>query len=88
MPTTRLNIRETYRPGPDRLVYAAQGKDAKEVVVRVYGPNHARVREIVLDKLEKNVFAFDFNFMEIGNYIFVFEEDGEVQTILNAKVYA
>ncbi len=88
MPTTRVNLRETYRPGPDRLVYPAQGKDAEAVVARVYGPNHAPVREIVLEQLENNIFAFDFNFRELGNYIFVFEEDGEVQTILNAKVYA
>ena len=66
----------------------AEGKDAETVVTRVYGPNHQPAREIVLDKLEPNVFAFDFNFRGIGNYIFVFEEDGEVTTVLNAKVYA
>ena len=87
MAATRINLREVYRPGPDRLVYVAQGKDAEAVVTRVYGPNHSPVREIVLDKLEPNVFAFDFNFREIGNYIFVFAEDGETTTVLNAKVY-
>lgn len=87
MPTTRTNLREVYRPGPDRLVYAATGKNAGKVMTRVYGPNHSPVREIELDKLEKNVFAFNFMFEELGNYIFVFEEDGEVTTTLNAKVY-
>lgn len=88
MPTTLINLRETYRPGPDRLAYAAVGKDAEAVVARVYGPNRSPVQEIKLGKLEKNVFAFDFVFKELGNYIFVIEEDGEVQIILNAKVYA
>lgn len=85
-------LRDTYRPGKDRLAYAAVDKNASVVVVRVYGPSHrARSKskkEIKLHKLEQGVFALDFEFKELGNYIFVVEEDGEVQTILNAKVYA
>lgn len=88
MVATRTNLRQVYRPGPDRLVYVAEGKDAEAVVTRVYGPNHTAVQAIVLEKLEPNVFAFDFDFREIGNYIFVFAEDGETTTVLNAKVYA
>lgn len=88
MAATRTNLREVFRPGPDRLVHVAVGKSPERVVTRVYGPNHSPIRTIELDKLEPTVFAFDFNFREIGNYIFVIEEDGEVTTVLNAKVYA
>ncbi len=88
MPTTRTNLRRIYRPGPDRLVHVAKGKDPAQVVVRVYGPNHAPRQEIVLDKLEEYVFAFDYDFKELGNYIFVVKEDDKVTTVLNAKVYA
>lgn len=84
-------LRETYRPGADRLAYAAVDKDATTVVTRVYGPHHRprnkNTQELELFKLERGVFALDFEFKEIGNYIFVVEEDGTVQTILNAKVY-
>jgi len=84
-------LRDTYRPGKDRLAYGAVDKDAVLVVTRVYGPSH-RPRsknsvELKLYKLEAGVFALDFEFDELGNYIFVVEEDGKVQTILNAKVY-
>ena len=84
-------IRDTYRPGKDRLAYVAVDQNAAKVVTRVYGPSHrARNKhseELNLYKLEAGVFALDFEFKELGNYIFVVEEDGKVQTILNAKVY-
>lgn len=85
-------IRDTYRPGPDRLAYVAVDKTAAVVVTRVYGPSHRpqhkNVKELNLYRLEQGVFALDFDFEELGNYIFVVEEDGCVQTVLNAKVYA
>jgi len=85
-------LRDTYRPGPDKLAYAAIDPDAASVVTRVYGPRHsathADVITLPLFKLEDGVFALPFDFRELGNYIFVVEEDGTVQTILNAKVYA
>ncbi len=81
--------RDTYKPGKDRLAYAAVDKDAISVVARVYGPGRRpRKHEVKLYKLERGVFALDFEFKEVGNYIFIIVEDGEVQTILNAKVYA
>jgi hypothetical protein len=84
-------LRDTYRPGPDRLAYVAVARDAASVVARVYGPGHRprsnAAKEVKLFKLEEGVFALDFVFKELGNYIFVIEEDGTVQTILNAKVY-
>jgi len=83
-------IRDNYRPGQDRLAYAAVDVTATEVVTRVYGPSHRAgnrsTQTLELFKLEKGVFALDFDFKQLGNYIFVVEEDGEVQTILNAKV--
>lgn len=83
-----INLRGTYRPGQDRLVYTATGKDAAVVVARIYEPNHGgSCWRIILDKLEKNVFVLDFTFRDLGNYIFIFDEDGTVTTILNAKVY-
>ncbi len=69
-------------------MHVAKGKDPAQVVVRVYGPNHALRKEIVLEKLEEYVFAFYYEFKDLGNYIFVVKEDGEVTTVLNAKVYA
>jgi len=83
-------LRGTYRPGPDRLAYAAVDNDAAVVVARVYGPGRPGTTHFGRDllKLERGVFALDFEFKELGNYIFVVEEDGVVQTILNAKVYA
>jgi hypothetical protein len=85
-------LRETYRPGPDRLAYAAVGTNATTVVTRVYGPHHGSklksIQRLELFKLEPGVFCLDFEFKELGNYIFVVEEDGTVETILNAKVYA
>lgn len=84
-------LRDNYKPGQDRLAYAAVDQAAIKVVARVYGPSHrARSKhsqELNLYKLEAGVFALDFEFRELGNYIFVVEEDGTVQTILNAKVY-
>lgn len=71
------------------MAYVAVGKKAASVVARVYGPGHRpRSKKVELYKLEQGVFILDFDFKEIGNYIFVVEEDGEVQTILNARVYA
>lgn len=85
-------LRDTYRPGKDRLAYLAVDRTATVVVARVYGPSHRpRSRhktELKLFKLEEGVFVLDFEFKELGNYIFVIVEDGVVQTILNAKVYA
>lgn len=82
-------VRDTYRPGKDRLAYGAVDKNATSVVARVYGPGpRPRGKNLTLYKLEQGVFALDFEFKELGNYIFVVEEDGVVQTILNAKVYA
>jgi len=83
--------RGTYRPGPDRLVYVADDAGATKVVARVYCPCHHKNvdRHVVeLRKLEPKVFILDFDFQELGNYIFVLEEDGEISAILNAKVYA
>jgi hypothetical protein len=84
-------IRDTYRPGLDRLAYAAVGTNATKVVARVYGPSHKsnvnNMKEHELLKLEPGVFILDFEFEQLGNYIFVVEEDGKVRTILNAKVY-
>ncbi len=84
-------LRDTYRPGKDRLAYVAVDRDAVVVVARVYGPSHRPRHKYTetcrLFKLEPGVFALDFEFKELGNYIFVVEEDGTVQTILNAKVY-
>lgn len=82
-------LRETYRPGLDTLAYGAVDVEAAEVVARVYAP-HQRSRAVshTLKILEAGVFVLDFNFEEVGNYIFVVAEDGKVQTILNAKVYA
>lgn len=83
-------LRENYRPGDDRLAYAAVDTNATNVVTRVYGPRHSpehkSVKSLELFKLEPGVFCLDFKFDELGNYIFVVEEDGTVQTILNAKV--
>jgi hypothetical protein len=85
-------IRDTYKPGQDRLAYAAVDPKASVVLTRVYGPGHRpehkSLQEFNLYKLEDGVFALDFVFEELGNYIFVVEEDGTVQTTLNAKVYA
>lgn len=85
-------LRETYKPGPDKLAYAAIDPNATSVVTRVYGPRHSAthsdITPLSLYKLEDGVFALDFDFRELGNYIFVVEEDGKIQTILNAKVYA
>jgi len=85
-------LRNTYKPGPDKLVYTAIDLKPTLVVARVYGPRHSEthsdVKSLNLYKLEDGVFALDFNFKELGNYIFIIEEDGAVQTILNAKVYA
>jgi len=82
-------LRGTYRPGPDTLAYVAVDMLAISAVARVYGPpRHSVAVAYDLDKLEPGVFALDFDFKELGNYIFVIEEDGEVQTVLNAKVYA
>jgi len=85
-------VRGSYKPGKDKLVYGAVNPGTTAVVVRVYGPRHNAkgkdVTEYALYSLEPGVFALDFNFSEIGNYIFVIEEDGDVKTILNAKVYA
>ena len=82
-------LRDTYRPGKDRLAYAAVDKNAAVVVARVYGPGPRPCCETIeLHKLEPRVFVLDFEFDSLGNYIFVIEEDGEVQTVLNAKVYA
>jgi len=84
-------LRDTYRPGKDRLAYGAVDKNASVVAVRVYGPSHRPrsndITKLKLYKLEAGVFALDFEFKELGNYIFVVEEDGVVQTVLNAKVY-
>ena len=70
----------------------AVDRDAIKVVTRVYGPGHRprsnAITKLNLFKLEQGVFALDFEFKELGNYIFIVEEDGTVQTILNAKVYA
>ncbi len=79
-------LRDTYRPGKDRLAYGAVDRNATKVVARVYGPSK-HCKRLNLYKLEAGVFALDFVFKELGNYIFVIEEDGVVQTILNAKVY-
>ena len=83
-------LRETYRPGKDRMAYVAVDRAAIKVVARVYGPGHRprsnAITKLNLFKLEAGVFALDFEFKELGNYIFVIEEDGTVQTILNAKV--
>jgi len=82
-------LRDTYRPGKDRLAYAAVDKNAASVITRVYGPGlRPRSKELKLHKLEPGVFILDFEFRELGNYIFVVVEDDEVRTILNAKVYA
>lgn len=81
-------LRDTYRPGKDRLAYATVDRNAAVVVARVYGPGQQPVcRKLKLFRLEPGVFALDFEFKELGNYIFVIAEDGVVQTILNAKVY-
>jgi len=84
-------VRETYKPGQDKLAYAAVDPHATSVVTRVYGPyhsaTHSDVIELSLYRLEDGVFALDFMFRELGNYIFIVEEDGTIQTILNAKVY-
>ncbi len=84
-------LRDNYRPGKDRLAYGAVDKNASVVVTRVYGPGQGpknkRAQKLNLYKLEAGVFVLDFEFKELGNYIFVVEEDGVVQTILNAKVY-
>jgi hypothetical protein len=84
--------RGTYKPGKDKLAYAAVDPQATLVVARVYGPRHCAncndVAGLELYRLEGGVFALDFEFRDLGNYIFVVEEDGVVQTILNAKVYA
>lgn len=84
-------LRDTYRPGPDRLAYVTVDRAATTVVARVYGPGHRpgsnNKTKLKLFKLEEGVFVLDFEFKELGNYIFVIVEDGEVQTILNAKVY-
>ena len=82
-----LNLRGVYRPGPDVLAYAALYEQTVAVKARVYGPNGHK-QKIDLFNLETGVFAMDFNFQELGNYIFVIEEDGDITTILNAKVYA
>lgn len=82
-------LRETYKPGPDTLAYGAVDVAATDVVVRVYAPGRRRhPDEHQLEMLEPGVFALDFEFEELGNYIFVVEEDGVTQTVLNAKVYA
>ena len=82
-----LNLREVYRPGPDVLTYGAIYEKTIAVKARVYGPNGNKQRLNWL-KLETGVFAVKFNFRELGNYVFVIEEDGDITTILNAKVYA
>lgn len=85
-------VRGSYKPGKDKLVYGAINPSTADVVVRVYGPRYsAKCRDVTvyaLYQLEPGVFALDFNFKEVGNYIFVVEEDNTVETILNAKVYA
>ena len=85
-------VRGSYKPGKDKLVYGAINPNTTDVVVRVYGPHYsAKCRDVIayaLYRLEPGVFALDFNFKEVGNYIFVVEEDNTVETILNAKVYA
>jgi len=80
--------RESYKSGEDTLVYGAVDLGASVVEARVYVPTRSRPNTIKLTKLEPGVFILDFNFREVGNYIFVVVEDGEVKTILNAKVYA
>lgn len=82
-----LNLREVYRPGPDVLTHGAIYEQTIAVKARVYGPNNCRCR-LNWFKLETGVFAVKFNFRELGNYVFVIEEDGDITTILNAKVYA
>jgi hypothetical protein len=80
--------RASYKPGKDVLVYGAVDSNAATVITRVYSPAALGSVDMTLKKLEPGVFALDFNFREVGNYIFVVEEDGTVQTVLNAKVYA
>lgn len=74
------------------MAYAAVDRNATEVVVRVYSPSHRPGDKCAdshtLLKLEPGIFCLDFEFKQLGNYIFVIQEDGVVQTILNAKVYA
>ena len=82
-----ISLRGIYRPGPDVLTYAAIYENAVTVKARVYGPNGMK-RRATWSKVETGVFAIDFEFTELGNYIFVIEEDGDITTILNAKVYA
>jgi hypothetical protein len=85
-------LRDTYRPGNDRLVYVAVGKSPVSIVARIYGPHHRKespdATTVELEPLEPKIFVMDFEFRKLGNYIFVIEEDGEVEAILNAKVYA
>jgi len=84
--------RATYRPGYDRLVYAAVDEETTTISIRVYGPQHHPGNNQVTKHspfvLEDGIFALDFDFNEVGNYIFIIEENGVIQTILNAKVYA
>ena len=69
----------------------AVDRDAIKVVARVYGPGHRPRHKCTVEcrlfKLERGVFALDFEFKELGNYIFIVEEDGKIQTILNARVH-
>ena len=82
-----INLRGTYRPGPDMFAYATLYEQTIAVKARVYGPNGCK-QKIDLFNMEAGVFAMNFNFREVGNYVFVIEEDGDITTILNAKVYA
>ena len=82
-----LNLREVYRPGPEVLAYGTLYEQTVTVKARVYGPNNGRCR-LDWSRLEPGVFTANFNFRELGNYVFVIEEDGDITTILNAKVYA
>ena len=60
-------LRDTYRPGKDRLAYVAVDVNAAAVVTRVYGPAY-RPKSNNSEKL--NLYKLDFEFKELGNYIF------------------
>lgn len=65
---------------PDRL-----GIDS--VKCRVYPPSGGEANsEYVMDRIEPMLFTMQFRFRQLGDYFFVLEADGAVETVMKAMV--
>lgn len=69
-----------------RLAYIPDRLGVSDVKCRVYPPSGGENEQQQLVPLEPLLFTMDYRFRQLGDYFFVIEADGSVDTILKATV--